>query len=67
MMDQAWSRHWAQSHSAARQARAARKADAARMGKPVPTLWGDIRALVRDLIRPPVRQQADNPCDPAAS
>ena len=55
MMDEDWSRQWDGARDAARQAREARVAEARRMGKPVPTLWDDVRALVRDLITPPDR------------
>jgi hypothetical protein len=65
MMDEVWSRHWVEARDAARQAREALQAEAARTGQPVPTLWGDLRALVRDLIHPPHLRQADEkPCDP---
>jgi hypothetical protein len=62
MMDEVWSRGWAEAHKAALQARE----DLAREGRPVPTLWDELRKLVRDLINPPAHQQADEPCcDPA--
>jgi len=64
MMDETWSRQWNEAHGAARQARAAQQAEAARTGKPVPTLWSDLRALVRDLIHPPHQRQADAIGDP---
>ena len=64
MMDEVWSRHWNEAHEAAREARAASWAEAARSGKPAPSLWGDLRALVRDLINPPHLRQAEEVCDP---
>lgn len=64
MMDEAWIRQWTDARDAAQQARKIRQAEAARTGQPVPTLWGDIRALVRDLINPPARKQAnEETCD----
>lgn len=59
MMDEVWSRQWVEAREAARLARETRDAEAARTGKPAPTLWGDFRALVRDLIHPPHLQQAE--------
>jgi hypothetical protein len=33
-------------------------------GRPVPSLWDELRMLVRDLISPPARQQTeDASCD----
>ncbi len=55
MMDEEWSRQWDGAREAARQARDARLAEARRTGQPVPTLWDDLRALVRDLVSPPER------------
>ncbi|MFM9935028.1 MAG: hypothetical protein ACKVOL_02390 [Novosphingobium sp.] len=63
MMDEIWMRRWMEARDAARQAREAQQAEAARTGKPVPTVWGDLRALVRDLIHPPHRRQADETCE----
>ncbi len=57
MMDEDWSRQWDGARDAARQARDARLDEARSTGKPVPTLWDDVRALVRDLITPPERAQ----------
>ena len=57
MMNENWSRQWDGARDAARMARDARLAEARRTGKPVPTLWDDVRALVRDLISPPERTQ----------
>lgn len=51
MMDEVWSRGWAEAHKAALQARE----EQARTGRPVPTLWDELRMLVRDLISPPVK------------
>jgi hypothetical protein len=63
MMDEAWSRGWSEAHKAALQVREGK----AREGRPMPTLWDELRMLVRDLITPPVRSQAEEaPCDPAA-
>jgi hypothetical protein len=60
MMDEVWSRGWIEAHKAALQARE----DLARKGSPVPSLWGDLRMLVRDLITPPVHPQAEQAsCD----
>ncbi|MBX9883644.1 MAG: hypothetical protein K2X68_01600 [Novosphingobium sp.] len=62
MMDEFWSRGWAEAHKVALQAREAR----ARDGHRVPSLWQELRMLVRDLITPPQRQQAEDACcDPA--
>jgi hypothetical protein len=58
MMDEFWSRGWAEAHKAALQAREIRSRD----GRPVPTLWDELRMLVRDLISPPARQQANDAC-----
>jgi len=64
MMDEAWIRQWTDARDAARQARETREAETARSGQPAPTLWGDIRALVRDLINSPAREQAqEETCD----
>ena len=52
MMDEVWSRGWSEAHKAALQAREAMAQD----GKALPTLWDEIRMLVRDIIAP--RQQA---------
>ncbi|GEO01368.1 hypothetical protein NSE01_32000 [Novosphingobium sediminis] len=61
MMDELWSRGWAEAHKAALQARE----DLARNGRPVPTLWDDLRKLVRDLISPPVTAKcSETCCDP---
>ena len=58
MMDEFWSRGWAEAHKAALQAR--------KDGRPMPSLWHELRMLVRDLITPPQRQQAEEPyCDAA--
>jgi hypothetical protein len=63
MMDEDWVRQWDDARDAASEARLARLAEARRTGKPVPTLWDDVRALVRDLISPPVRAQvSDSRC-----
>lgn len=62
MMDEVWSRGWAEAHKAALQARE----DLVREGRPVPSLWDELRMLVRDLITPPAQQQAETPCcDPS--
>lgn len=62
MMDEVWSRGWAEAHKAALQAREA----SARSGQPVPTLWSELRMLVRDLITPPATKQAEEACcDPS--
>jgi hypothetical protein len=58
MMDEAWSRGWAEAHKAALQAREAM----AREGRPLPSLWDELRMLVCDLITPPHRPQADEAC-----
>lgn len=58
MMDEVWSRGWVEAHKAALQAREG----LARDGQPVPTLWGDLRQLVRDLIRPPVKVERNEAC-----
>lgn len=64
MMDEVWSRGWSEAHKAALQAHEA----SARDGRPMPSLWGDLRMLVRDLITPPVRPQTgDAPCNSATS
>jgi hypothetical protein len=57
MMDEDWNRQWDGARDAARQARDERLAEARRTGQPVPTLWDDVRALVRDLINPRQRAQ----------
>lgn len=62
MMDEAWTRHWVAARKAARAAREQMLADAARNGRPAPTLWGDLRALVRDLIDPPVPGKTPQAC-----
>lgn len=63
MMDEVWSRGWREAHKAALQAREA----SLRSGQPAPTLWSELRMLVRDLMTPPVQQQAETPCcDPAS-
>lgn len=60
MMDEVWSRGWAEAHKAALQARE----ELARSGRPVPTLWDELRMLVRDLITPPVKvERSDGGCD----
>ncbi len=60
MMDEVWSRGWAEAHKAALQARE----EQARSGLPVPTLWDELRMLVRDLITPPVKaERSDAVCD----
>jgi hypothetical protein len=58
MMDEVWSRGWAEAHKAALQARE----DLARTGRPVPTLWDELRMLVRDLITPPVQVERSDAC-----
>lgn len=58
MMDELWSRGWAEAHKAALQARE----DRARSGRPVPTLWDELRMLVRDLIAPPVKVERSDAC-----
>ncbi|WP_421854654.1 hypothetical protein [Novosphingobium sp.] len=63
MMDEFWSRGWAEAHKAALQARESRAND----GRPVPTLWDDLRKLVRDVVSPPVRKQAEDACGEAAT
>lgn len=66
MMDEVWSRGWSEAHKAALQARETRACANALEGRPMPSLWGELRMLVRDLIAPPVRPQTeDAPCDPA--
>lgn len=60
MMDEDWSRQWDGARDAARQARDARFAEARRTGKPMPTLWDDVRALVRDLINPQEQARVSN-------
>ncbi|MEI6643618.1 MAG: hypothetical protein WCL10_16430 [Novosphingobium sp.] len=62
MMDEMWSRGWSEAHKAALQARET----VAREGLPVPTLWDDLRMLVRDLITPPQRQSEGRCCDAEA-
>ncbi|WP_226017837.1 hypothetical protein [Novosphingobium sp. FKTRR1] len=62
MMDEAWTRHWVAARDAARVARAEHLAEAARKGTPAPSLWGDLRALVRDLINPPTSRQPKPAC-----
>jgi len=60
MMDEMWSRGWSEAHKAALQARET----LAREGKPVPTLWDDLRMLMRVLITPPQPPQREAPrCD----
>ncbi len=63
MMDEFWSRGWAEAHKAALQAREIRSGD----GRPVPTLWDELRMLVRDLLKPPVRKQAKDACSGPAT
>ena len=60
MMDEIWSRGWSEAHKAALQARHTMASD----GQPVPTLWDELRMLVRDLMSPPPRGvQSEPPCD----
>lgn len=63
MMDEFWSRGWAEAHKAALQAREIRGRD----GRPVPTLWDELRMLVRDLIKPQARKQDDDVCGEPAT
>lgn len=58
MMDELWSRGWAEAHKAALQARE----DRVRSGQPLPSLWDELRMLVRDLISPPVKVERSEPC-----
>ena len=58
MMDEVWSRGWLEAHKAALQVREV----SAREGRPEPTLWGDLRRLMRDLITPPDQGQRSEPC-----
>ena len=61
MIDEVWSRGWSEAHKVALQARAA----SAREGRPMPSLWSELRMVVRDLMMPPVPQHTeDAPCDP---
>lgn len=60
MMDELWSRGWAEAHKAALQARE----DLVRTGQPMPSLWDDLRRLVRDLITPPLKvERSEAGCD----
>jgi hypothetical protein len=60
MMDEIWSRGWAEAHKVALQARET----SARDGRPAPSLWGELRMLVRELITPQERpQRNDVICD----
>jgi hypothetical protein len=60
MMDEMWSRGWSEAHKAALQARDTLE----REGRPVPTLWEELRMLVRDLITPPQPKLREAPrCD----
>ena len=63
MMDEVWSRGWAEAHKAALQAREQLAQD----GRPVPSLWDELRMLVRDLISPPARQQTEDACCEAST
>lgn len=58
MMDEVWSRGWLEAHKAALEAHEALVRD----GRPVPTLWGDLRRLVRELITPPQQLERSEPC-----
>ncbi|WP_156424818.1 hypothetical protein [Novosphingobium fuchskuhlense] len=63
MMDEVWSRGWMEAHKAALQAHEALVRD----GQPMPSLWNDLRRLVRDLISPPALPQAQAPCGDAGT
>ncbi len=58
MMDEVWSRGWMEAHKAALQARDVSQ----RSGQPVPTLWSELRMLVRELISPAVQVERSEPC-----
>ncbi len=58
MMDEVWSRGWSEAHKAALRARD----DLAQAGQPMPTLWDEVRMLVRDLIRPAVKNERSETC-----
>jgi len=66
MMDEVWSRGWSEAHKVALQAREASVRANAREGRPMPSLWGELRMLVRDLIAPQEQAKAEEaPGDPA--
>lgn len=64
MMDEVWTRQWVEARAAAHALREQQRIEAALHGRPQPSLWSDIKALVRDLITPPAASQ--QPATPSA-